>query len=206
MKGIAAPQHPRSRASFARGRAATLALLTEKGPAGITIAEVSDRAKVSVGTIYGRVGNRANLLRVVQEEELARIVQSMAEHIEGLRGTGENSVRGVIRAFVGEMEASSQSIRALVNAAQEVGGLSEAGPASWRAVRDLVVAALRSAPDAPPHPVSDAAMEWMYEVIDACTMHHLESDPQPKSMAATNRLIEQLSRTVHLLLRAGDSA
>ncbi|WP_442575254.1 TetR/AcrR family transcriptional regulator [Microbacterium sp. F51-2R] len=185
-------------------RAATLALLAEKGPTGITIAEVSDRAKVSVGTIYGRVGNRANLLRVVQEEELARIVRSMAEHLEELRAGGENSVSGVIRAFVSEMEVSSQSIRALVAAAQEMGGLSEAGPASWRAVRDLVAAGLRGAEDAPFRAISDATMEWIYEVIDACTMHHLESDPQPKSAEATERLIKQLTRTAHLLLIADE--
>lgn len=206
MKGIAEPQQQRSRESFARVRSATLALLAEKGPAGVTIAEVSDRAKVSVGTIYGRVGNRANLLRVVQEEELERIVQSMAEHLEGLGSSGESSVSGVIRAFVSEMEVSSQSIRALVNVAEDVGGLSEAGPASWRAVRDLVVAALRRAPDAPLHPVPDAAMEWIYEVIDACTMHHLESEPQPKTVAATDRLIDQLSLTVHLLLGASENS
>lgn len=206
VKGIAEPRQQRSRESFARVRSATLALLAEKGPAGFTIAEVSDRANVSVGTIYGRVGSRANLLRVVQEEELARIVHSMAERLEGLRGLDGSSIDDVIRAFVSEMEVSSQSIRALVTVAEEIGELSEAGPASWRAVRDLVVAGIRQAPDAPVHPVSDSAMEWIYEVIDACTMNHLESEPQPKTVAATERLIQQLSLTVRLLLTASNNS
>jgi len=202
VKGIAEPRQQRSRESFARVRSATLELLAEKGPAGITIAEVSDRANVSVGTIYGRVGNRANLLRVVQEEELARIVESMAERLAALQIHDENSVADVVRAFVRELDASSRSIRSLVAAAEEIGELSEAGPASWRAVRDLVVAAIRSARDVPEHPIGDEAMGWIYEVIDACVVHHLDSAPLPKSEAATERLIRQLTHTVHLLLRS----
>jgi AcrR family transcriptional regulator len=182
-------------------RAATLALLTEKGPSGVTIADVSERAGVSVGTIYGRVGNRANLLRIVQEEELERIRSSMTERLDDLRARQEHSVSGVIEVYVGEMEVSAQSIRALVAAAAEVDELSEAGPASWRAVRSTVLSALRSATDAPPHGVSEPWLVWIFEVIDATTVQHLEAVAASDERGETE-LVDNLSRTVRLLLEA----
>lgn len=201
VDGIAQPRQQRSRDSFARVRSATIALLAEKGPDGVTIADVSARAHVSVGTIYGRVGNRANLLRVVQEEELARITQSMAAHLDELTTTGENSVSGVITAFVGEMRASSTSIRTLVATAAALGEHSEAGPESWRAVRRVVIAALRRADDAPPGEADDRWLNWVFEVIDSSTTHHLEDSSRPDP-DDEEQFIENLSRSVLLLLAA----
>jgi len=43
VDGVTQPRQQRSRESFARVRSATLALLAEKGPAGVTIADVSER-------------------------------------------------------------------------------------------------------------------------------------------------------------------
>lgn len=201
LDGISQPRQQRSRESFARVRSATLALLAEKGPGGVTIADVSERANVSVGTIYGRVGNRANLLRVVQEEELARIVESMTHRLSELKIGGENSVSGVIRTFVMEMQASSPSIRALVATAAALGELSQAGPASWRAIRRVVLDALREASDAPRGPMDLHWLNWVFEVIDSSTVHQLEA-PMREDLADVDQFIDNLTRTVTLLMAA----
>jgi AcrR family transcriptional regulator len=197
VAGIVQPQQQRSRESFARVRTATLAILAEKGVAGLTIAEVSERAGVSVGSIYGRVGNRANLLRVVQQEELDRIVASVSERFQLLESRGENSVAGIVRAFVEEYEINAQSISALVTAATEIDELAVAGPRSWAFVRDLVISALRRATDAGGQPVSQEWMEWIFTVADGTTIQHLN---HPYSAERTDAMIANLAATVRLLL------
>lgn len=61
------PQQDRSRASFERVLAAGAALLEEEGYDGFTLAGVSSRAKVSIGSIYARVKSKDDLFYVIQD-------------------------------------------------------------------------------------------------------------------------------------------
>jgi len=61
------PQQQRSRASFERVLAAGAALLEEEGYDGFTLASVSSRAKVSIGSIYARVKSKDDLFYVIQD-------------------------------------------------------------------------------------------------------------------------------------------
>jgi AcrR family transcriptional regulator len=61
------PRQERSRASFERVISAATALLEEHGFDGFTLAEVSKRARVSIGSIYARVKSKDDLLYVVQD-------------------------------------------------------------------------------------------------------------------------------------------
>lgn len=204
MTEISQPQQQRSRESFARVRAATLELLAEKGPAGVTIAQVSKRAGVSVGSIYGRVGSRSALLAIVQQEELERIVTSMSDHLAALEAQGENSVTNVTRTFVNEMRESSASIRAMVSAAVAQREHFEAGVRSWRTVRGLVVAALLGAEEVPQATVAPDWADWIFGLMDSSTVNHLEASAPP-TPADTEEFVALLSRTVAVLLVAGPS-
>lgn len=62
-----APKQQRSRKSFERVVATTAAVISERGRADFTLAEISRRARVSIGSIYGRVSGKEELVRVVQE-------------------------------------------------------------------------------------------------------------------------------------------
>ena len=73
MRGVSEPKQQRSRDSFAKVRAAVLQLLHERGTGQFALAEVSARAEVSIGSIYGRVSSKAELLRVVQNQEFERL-------------------------------------------------------------------------------------------------------------------------------------
>lgn len=201
MDGIAQPRQQRSRDSFARVRSATLALLAEKGVDGVTIADVSARAQVSVGTIYGRVGNRANLLRVVQQEELERIPASLSAQLDALAGDDANSVVAIIRVYVNEMQVSTPSIRSLVAAAAEREELSEAGPESWRAVRTIMLDALAAATDTPVTPPASAWADWIFEVMEATTIQRLNALGDTGSPDELDAFAASLARTVHVLLR-----
>jgi AcrR family transcriptional regulator len=61
------PQQERSRASFERVLQAATSLLAEDGYDGFTLAEVSKRAGVSIGSIYARVKSKDDLFYVLQD-------------------------------------------------------------------------------------------------------------------------------------------
>ncbi|WP_257023359.1 TetR/AcrR family transcriptional regulator [Pseudoclavibacter sp. JAI123] len=203
MDGIAQPRQQRSRESFARVRAATLSLMAEHGAAGVTIADVSERAGVSVGTIYGRVGNRANLLRTVQEEELARIQASMVATLAALEADGAATVESIVDAYVQGMASSAPTLRSLVQLAAAQQELDAAGPAAWREMREVIMGSLERASDVVVAPSSDSWRSWVYEVLDAATFQYLESST-PQSAAGQRRLVKNLIRTARLLLEAGE--
>lgn len=79
------PKQDRSRASFERLLDAASALLAERGYSDFTIAEVSKRSKVSVGSIYGRFENKDALVRATQERVLARMDEEYAGLVNRIR-------------------------------------------------------------------------------------------------------------------------
>jgi AcrR family transcriptional regulator len=79
------PKQDRSRASFERVLDAATALLAEKGYAEFTLQELSRRSKVSIGSIYGRVDGKDDLIRLVQVRELDRLDVDQASFINRLR-------------------------------------------------------------------------------------------------------------------------
>jgi AcrR family transcriptional regulator len=66
------PQQERSRASFERVLQAATSLLEEEGFDGFTLAEVSKRAGVSIGSIYARVKSKDDLFYVIQDRYMTR--------------------------------------------------------------------------------------------------------------------------------------
>jgi len=79
------PQQERSRASFERVLEAGTSLLEEDGWDGFTLAEVSRRAGVSIGSIYARVKSKDDLFYAIHERHVARI----ADDHSGLADLGQ---------------------------------------------------------------------------------------------------------------------
>jgi AcrR family transcriptional regulator len=79
------PKQDRSRASFERVLDAATALLAEKGYSEFTLQELSRRSKVSIGSIYGRVNGKDDLIRLVQIRVLDRLDIDQATFINRLR-------------------------------------------------------------------------------------------------------------------------
>src|SRR5438105_6990537 len=67
------PQQQRSRESFERVLEAAVDLLETEGYAGFTLAEVSRRARVSIGSIYARVSSKDDLFYAIHERVMAQI-------------------------------------------------------------------------------------------------------------------------------------
>jgi AcrR family transcriptional regulator len=71
--GIRPPQQRRSRESVERVLKAGERVLEQNGYEGFTIAEVSRRAKVSVGSLYGRFENKEALIRAIHVRMMERL-------------------------------------------------------------------------------------------------------------------------------------
>ena len=91
---FAAPQQDRSRKSLRRIVLAAEKVLRAHGPAGFSIGEVAAASGMSVGGIYRRVQNKAELLLAIKSEALSRI------RFDELEGHAYDSFAGVVGALV----------------------------------------------------------------------------------------------------------
>src|SRR5690348_13601393 len=98
---IRPPRQRRSRESLARVLDAGAELLKDVGYDGFTLQEVSRRAGVSIGAIYGRAANKDALILAIHEREMER----MAAENERLRSTVQRDDLGprqLVEALVRE--------------------------------------------------------------------------------------------------------
>jgi AcrR family transcriptional regulator len=80
-----APKQLRSRESFERVIQAATAILRETGHADFTLSEVSRRSRASIGSIYGRVDSKEELVRVVQHRVFEQVDREFAEIVNKIR-------------------------------------------------------------------------------------------------------------------------
>src|SRR3954447_4925785 len=71
--GVRPPQQRRSRESLERVLTAGERVLADNGYEGFTIGEVSRRAKVSVGSVYGRFDNKEALIHAIHARMMERL-------------------------------------------------------------------------------------------------------------------------------------
>ena len=79
------PKQRRSRESYERMIEGAVAILREKGLEGLTLAEVSRRSHVSIGSIYCRVQSKEHLLREVQARVLGEMDHEFAMLVNRVR-------------------------------------------------------------------------------------------------------------------------
>jgi AcrR family transcriptional regulator len=82
------PQQDRSRSSMERLLATAVQMLAQSGASEFTLQELSQRTKVSIGSIYLRFHNKQELIREVQIRFLDRVEREHALVINRLRRRG----------------------------------------------------------------------------------------------------------------------
>ncbi|MBL8989633.1 MAG: TetR/AcrR family transcriptional regulator, partial [Gemmatimonadetes bacterium] len=107
------PRQARSRATSDAIVAAGLALLAERDFATVTIAEVVDRAGVSIGGFYARFRGKEALLHALAEEVLGDCADGLEAALNSRRMAGAPLAR-VIRAYVRVMIAKFREHRAAI--------------------------------------------------------------------------------------------
>ncbi|MFF8311381.1 TetR/AcrR family transcriptional regulator [Streptomyces lydicus] len=100
------PQQKRSRAAMERILSAAQALVTERGAAALTVADVAVRAEVAVGTIYSRFAGKDALLAAVQDRWLDQLIArhqahrtAVAETSADFQDVAARCVSGLISTF-----------------------------------------------------------------------------------------------------------
>lgn len=111
-----APQQARSRETLARLLAATIAILEEKGLAGVTVPEVAARAGVATGSVYRRFTDKDALVRAafLQLLESAQEANEAALPPTRLSAvTIEAALQAIGRALVVQYRGRTNLLRAL---------------------------------------------------------------------------------------------
>ncbi|MFJ4036717.1 TetR/AcrR family transcriptional regulator [Microbacterium sp. NPDC090007] len=203
------PQQQRSRDSFAKVRAAVLALLHERGTGQFSLAEVSGRAGVSIGSIYGRVSSKAELLRVIQAQEFDRLDLDTAERVAAA-GIGardfETATAAIVAAYGGILRENRDLLSPFFAMGVDDAEILARGRRSGDAGQAVFVRAVLAAAAAHGVTLSSDDAVWAFEVFYSLCVRYLglgvTSTATPDDAYRWSELLERLTRTVSLTLSA----
>jgi AcrR family transcriptional regulator len=127
------PKQDRSQRSFERIIEATIDLLRERPYEQIRLAEICERSGVSTGSLYGRVGGKDELLRVVQARFLERLGSQFDAHASRIaretRGL-TSAVPAVVAAMGKLLDESAGVLRSFMRASAADPAIQERGKQS----------------------------------------------------------------------------
>lgn len=205
MSGVSEPKQQRSRDSFAKVRAAVLELLHERGTGQFALAEVSARAEVSIGSIYGRVSSKAELLRVVQNQEFDRLDAETEERV-GAAGVGAASFAAATSAIVTAYAAILRENRDLLSPffllGVEDAEILARGRRSGDAGQALFIRAVLAAAEEHGVDLPAERADWAFEIFYSLCVRYLglgvTATASPHDTYAWPELLDRLARTVYL--------
>ncbi len=207
--GVSEPKQQRSRDSFAKVRAAVLALLHERGTGQFSLAEVSARAEVSIGSIYGRVSGKAELLRVIQAQEFDRLDVETAERVAaaGIGATDfETATAEIVAVYAGILRENRDLLSPFFVMGVDDAEILARGRRSGDAGQAVFVRALLTAASAHGVTLSDDDAVWAFEVFYSLCVRYLglgvTATATPHDAYRWSELLERLTRTVFLTLAA----
>jgi AcrR family transcriptional regulator len=205
--GIRPPQQRRSRESLARVLLAGERVLEDKGYEGFTIGEVSRRAKVSVGSVYGRFENKDALIRAIHVRMMERLT-GPEEEVAAAPG-GDADLAAVVARGVHALADSMDRERKLLRVFMVRGAVdpsiarpgSESSRATGRAFKTAVLTHRGEIGHEDPELAADIAFRMVYDVLARQVMHGatFESD-RP---VAWDQLVAELIAAVLAYLRHG---
>lgn len=142
---VRTPKQSRSRASFEKVTAAARRLLETQGYEGITLQDVVRESGVSIGSIYGRVASKEDLLRVVQAQVLAEVEVDQSVLTDPARWS-EGGLRELlpklIDAFAEFLRERAPILRAFMTQANVDPQIGDAGRRSGHLLGECFVALL----------------------------------------------------------------
>jgi AcrR family transcriptional regulator len=201
-----APKQERSRASFERILEAATELLKEHGPDDFTLNEVSRRAEASIGSIYGRVDSKDDLIRIVHASVMERMDAEAMERLNPARWEGV-PLPELVPALVAEWADQVQREAPLLRAFQLRSRTDSIMAARGKASHDVALARFREVllqrRDEIRHPDPEFAVDYCFTVASAMLWRLLgfgfalavRSEP-----ADLQRSLEELGRLCSLYL------
>jgi AcrR family transcriptional regulator len=124
------PRQKRSRESLERAVTAGVEVIVDLGWDGFTVAEVSRRAKVSVGSLYARFGSKEELFLAAQARAIEVMEQEEREYFDPARWADAGPrevVTGAIDGLVHNFERHGGVLRGLMRRAGRDDEVSQRG-------------------------------------------------------------------------------
>jgi AcrR family transcriptional regulator len=207
--GLRPPQQRRSRESLERVLRAGEALLAKHGYDGFTIAEVSRRAKVSVGSVYGRFENKDALVYEIHRRMLERMTPPTAADVLVIEGDEAIDLRAAVEHAARQLADTTDAERPLLRAfmlrgpvdPRVAGPGSEASKIAGRAFKSVVLARRAEIGHPDPELAADIAYRMVYDVLTRHVMYGptFESD----TGRTWNELVDELIEAAVAYLRFG---
>lgn len=129
------PRQKRSRESLERAVAAGVDVIVDLGWDGFTVAEVSRRARVSVGSLYARFGSKEELFLAAQTRAIAVMEQEVLDFYDPARwaeASDHEVVTGAVAGLAQVFERHGGVLRGLMRRARRDDQVSSRGSAGAR--------------------------------------------------------------------------
>jgi AcrR family transcriptional regulator len=170
------PKQTRSRQSFDRMLDAATQIIAEGGLSALTLAEVSRRSKVSIGSIYCRVDGKEDLLRAVQARALAQMDHEFALLLTRVRRRAlplRELVPTMVRELASFLRRHSQLLSAFMQQAASDETVRATGAKSWaQTALDFKLMILERR-DEFGHPNPEHAADMCFVVVYGCLARFL---------------------------------
>ncbi len=194
------PRQRRSRESLERILDAAEELIRERGFDAMTIAEVVERSKSSVGSIYARFPNKLGLLRAVHSRYLARVQDEVFAALDRADAESEgleDLVERVVRVVASHLLSEQQLFRAFIVEAVFDSKVRAQGERTNAARRSKVMEVLLRHRDEIRHPEPELATRWFYSFCMALLRERITFGEAAELAGgfADEALIRELTRT-----------
>ena len=160
------PQQARSRQSFEKTIEATLALLQERGNDEFTLADVSARSGVSIGSIYARFEGKDELIRVAhgrKMDDIDAVSSHLFEPLPTLPDAGLEAIAyEAVEQSIQVLRRYADILRPFMLRATHDKAISKRGAASHAALAASFAAVLHKWPDGF---LDQTDIDWSFNVV-----------------------------------------
>lgn len=166
------PQQERSRASFERVLKAAQTLLEEQGYQAFTLAAVSKKARVSIGSIYARVPSKDALFYAVHERVMADIVEVHTKLAEPERWESLSTnalILEAVREVAEPARTHQRFLRVVMHRGAVDDHVAQVGSEAASGQAELFKKLVLTRRDEIAHPDADLAVDVAYRMV-YCTL------------------------------------
>ncbi|NYJ08060.1 TetR/AcrR family transcriptional regulator [Petropleomorpha daqingensis] len=199
------PKQERSRQSFEKALDAAVALMVERRSGAFTLAEVAERAGVSIGSMYGRVDSKDDLIRSAHAREMARIRNEQEETFGTAAPADEDLPRLVRRIIVTTAEhlrRNAAVLAPLMVVGSQDPQVFAAGRQSYDGLVEGFCSALLTHRDEIRRADPDRAVAWSFDVVYSVVARYLGlgSAPEGALQGEWEKILDDLAEMVTAFL------
>jgi AcrR family transcriptional regulator len=204
--GVRPALQQRSRDSQERVLKAAEQLLAEKGYEGFTMTEVARRAKISVGSVYGRFEGRESLIYAVHARMNARLSAPADDALAGAPDLA-SALAAAVRQFAAAMYRERDLLRVFMLRGPVDEVIRTSGSESSQAAARLFEQAVLAYRDEIRHPRPELAVDVAYRIVYDVLARQVMYGPtfESSKQIAWDELVAELTAAALDYLR-GDGA